>query len=393
VPSRLLSEEERQARRARVREARQAKAAAARERAAEEERRLRQEALWGPHVPRWVPYETRLLGVPRPPGETPAKAAERAAEARRARGSLDATPAPLFGRDEEVFFPPTDPREVTRFEWTPGYSRRTGLVAVKAGMTAMWDSWGKRHALTVLWVHANQVVQVKTEAVEGVYALQIGAGWRKPKQVTKPLLGHFAAAGLDVKRKLMEFRVTPDAILPVGLELTAAHFMPGQLVDVQGLSKGKGTAGVMERWDFRGFGKTHGTGPIGRHGGSVGMRKTTSEIWKGKKMPGRKGNLRQTEHNLEVFRVDPRRDLLYVRGHIPGNVGGWVRVQDAVRAPNQFHLGLSGKGTNTPGRRQGPLGPPPFPTFLDALSEDELSDEKRWTTTFGAKNPFSNVEG
>jgi len=397
-PSRLLSGEALEARRARLEGLRKAREEAKRERADAEAARARRELVWGAHAARWEPFADRLVPVARPPrGATVAEAAQRAAEERRVRGNLSLVPGgggggQAAGAAAAPFFPPTDPREVQRFEWTPGYSRRTGLVAIKAGMTAMWDSWGVRHPLTILWVHANQVVQVKTEAVEGVYALQVGAGRKKPKQVSKPLLGHFAAAGLDVKRKLMEFRVTPDAILPVGLELGAAHFVPGQLVDVQGVSKGKGTAGVMERWDFRGFPKTHGTGPIGRHGGSVGMRKTTSKIWKGKKMAGRKGNLRQTEHNLEVFRVDPRRDLLFVRGHCPGNVGGWVRVQDAVRSPNQFHLGAKGKGSKTPGRRHGPLGPPPFPTFLDALSPEELDDKERWTTTFGTKNPFANNE-
>ena len=249
-----------------------------------------------------------------------------------------------------------------------GQSKRTGAVAIKLGMLGEYDSWGCRHALTVLLVHANHVTQVKTDAGEGYTALQVGAGEAKPKRVTKQLLGHLAKAGLACgassedaigtppKRKLWEFRVTPDAVVPPGTKISAAHFVPGQRVDVCGTSKGKGFQGGMKRHGFSGQRATHGVSKTRRAIGSTGQCQTPGRVFKGKKMPGHMGVDRVTVQSLVVYKVDAARDLVYVKGHVPGNNGGWVRISDATKgalfdAPEKLALA------------------PPFPT----LSEEALA--------------------
>jgi large subunit ribosomal protein L3 len=177
------------------------------------------------------------------------------------------------------------------------------------------------------------VTQVKTEAKEGYTAVQVGVGSKKAKQVTKPLAGHFLAAGLPIKRHLAEFRVTPDALLPVGTPLAAAHFKAGQYVDVSGTTIGKGFAGVMKRWNFRGQGASHGNSLAHRALGSTGGRQDPGRTWKGKKMPGRMGGERRTVHSLLVQRVDGARGLLYLHGQVPGHSGGVLEVKDALRKP------------------------------------------------------------
>ena len=174
---------------------------------------------------------------------------------------------------------------------------------------------------------------MKTVAKEGYTALQIGAGSKKEKQVTAPLAGHFKWAGVPIKRHVAEFRVTPDALLPVGTMLTAAHFKAGQYVDVSGTSIGKGFAGAMKRWNFRGQGASHGNSVSHRAIGSTGGRQDPGRTWKGKKMPGRLGGDRRTVHSLLVQRVDAARGLLYLHGQVPGHAGGVIEVKDALRKP------------------------------------------------------------
>ncbi|KAI7844183.1 hypothetical protein COHA_002318 [Chlorella ohadii] len=232
-----------------------------------------------------------------------------------------------------------------------GSTRRTGLVAVKVGMTQEWDAWGVRVPLTVLWVDDCQVVQVKTDEREGYTALQLGAGAKRPKQLRGSLRGHFEAAGVPLKRKVAEFRVTPDALLPVGHELRASHFVAGQFVDVSGTSIGKGFQGVMKRWGFSGQPASHGNSLAHRAAGSTGACQDPGKVFKGKKMPGRMGGERVTVQNCQVFRVDPVRNLLYVRGQVPGHKGNWVLVKDSVK-----------KST----AQQPPL---PVPTMLEATAE------------------------
>lgn len=210
-------------------------------------------------------------------------------------------------------------------------TRRTGLVAIKVGMTQEWDAWGARVPLTILWVDDCQVVQVKTEEKEGYTALQLGSGAKRPKQLHGTLRGHFEAAGVPLKRKLAEFRVSPDALLPVGFELRSSHFVAGQFVDVAGTSIGKGFQGVMKRWGFAGQPASHGASLSHRSAGSIGACQDPGKVFKGKKMAGRMGGERVTVQNCQVFRVDPARNLLYVQGHVPGHKGNWVLVKDSVK--------------------------------------------------------------
>ncbi|KDO20448.1 hypothetical protein SPRG_14320 [Saprolegnia parasitica CBS 223.65] len=229
--------------------------------------------------------------------------------------------------------------------WTPE-SKRTGLLATKMGMISVFDDWGLSHACTVLQVEECQVTQVKDKETHGFTSLQIGAGLRKAKNVTKPVLGHLAKAGVPAKRELAEFRVTDDALIPAGTTLNALHFAPGQYVDVCGTSKGKGFQGVMKRHNFAGQPASHGNSKTERHMGSSGQCQDPGKVWKGKKMPGRMGGKRVTRDNLWVFKVDPERNLLYVKGTVPGAPGGIVRVTDARKK----------KFTDD--------ALPPFPTFI-----------------------------
>jgi 50S ribosomal protein uL3 len=152
----------------------------------------------------------------------------------------------------------------------PSRPRRSGVIAIKAGMTQEWDHWGVRIPLTVLWIDDCQVVQVKRPESDGYWGLQLGAGAKRPKQLPSSLRGHYAAAGVPLKRKLAEFRITADAQLPVGAELRASHFVAGQFVDVTGTSIGKGFQGVMKRWGFAGQPASHGNSLAHRGAGSTG---------------------------------------------------------------------------------------------------------------------------
>lgn len=211
-----------------------------------------------------------------------------------------------------------------------------------------FDEWGRRHALTVLIVDNCQVICTKTEVKHGYFGLQLGVCPAKVKNVSKPMRGHFEAAGVAPKRKVAEFRVKgEDALVPVGTRLSAAHFVPGQLVDVCGITKGKGYQGAMKRHGFGGMRATHGTGPVHRSLGSTGQCQGPGRVFKGKKMAGRMGNDRVTLQNLWVYKVDVARNLVFVKGHVPGQNGGFVRITDAVKGPKY-----------PPGTE------PPFPTYL-----------------------------
>ncbi|CAM6087683.1 unnamed protein product [Calypogeia fissa] len=247
-------------------------------------------------------------------------------------------------------------------------SRRTGVVAIKCGMTAEWDRWGSRIPVTVLWVDDNQVTQVKTEGKEGHYALQVGAGQKKPKQLSKPELGHFIAQGVPLKRKLVEFRVSEDGLLPVGTSINVRHFVPGQYIDVAGITTGKGFQGGMKRWGFSGMPASHGASLSHRSIGSTGGRQDPGKVFKGKKMPGQMGAKRTTIKNIWVYRIDPARNLMWVKGQIPGHAGNFVELRDAVfNKPDPSSL--------------------PFPTFFPSPGED-VSSLEPVEVNVGDKDPF-----
>ncbi len=208
---------------------------------------------------------------------------------------------------------------------------RTGLIARKLGMTRLFGEDGAHVGVTVLQVDGCDVVAVRSKDKDGYVAVQLGAGSRKAKNVTKPLRGHFAKAKVEPKAKLAEFRVDEDAVLEPGARLSAAHFVAGQFVDVQGVSIGKGFAGAMKRWNFRGLEASHGVSISHRSHGSTGNRQDPGRVFKNKKMAGHMGHRTRTVQNLEVFGVDAERGLIMVKGGVPGPKGGWVRVRDAVK--------------------------------------------------------------
>jgi large subunit ribosomal protein L3 len=227
---------------------------------------------------------------------------------------------------------------------------RTGLIAQKLGMTRRFMDDGIHVPITVLKVDNVQVVQQRTSDTDGYAALQLGWGTAKVKNVSKPMRGHFAKAKVEPKRKLMEFRVADDALVDVGQEIVASHFVPGQKVDVCGTTIGKGFAGGMKRHGFGGLRASHGVSINHRSLGSTGQCQDPGKVFKGKKMAGQMGNVRVTTQNLEIVDVDDERGLILVRGAIPGSKGGFVRITDAVKAsrPDDAPYPAATKGDAAP---------------------------------------------
>jgi large subunit ribosomal protein L3 len=212
---------------------------------------------------------------------------------------------------------------------------RTGLIAKKLGMTRIFTDDGNHVPVTVLRIDNCQVVAQRTVERDGYTALQLGVGAAKVKNVTKPNRGHFAKAKVEPKAKLAEFRVSEDALVEIGAEITAAHFVPGQYVDVVGTSIGKGFAGGMKRHNFGGLRATHGVSVSHRSLGSTGQRQSPGKTFKNKKMAGHLGAERVTTQSLVVVSADVERGVLMIRGSVPGSEGGWVLIKDAAkrRAP------------------------------------------------------------
>ncbi len=208
---------------------------------------------------------------------------------------------------------------------------RSGILAKKVGMTRLFLEDGRQVPVTVLQLDNLQVVAQRTKEKDGYTAVQLGAGSPKIKRVSKAMRGHFAAASVEPKRKLAEFRVTEDNLIDVGAELSAEHFLAGQKVDVSGTSIGKGFAGVMKRHNFGGLRASHGVSISHRSHGSTGQCQDPGKVFKGKKMAGHMGAARITTQNLEVVRTDADRGLIMVKGAVPGSKGGWVTVKDAVK--------------------------------------------------------------
>ena len=208
---------------------------------------------------------------------------------------------------------------------------RTGLIAQKLGMSRVFDEGGAHVPVTVLKIDNCQVVGVRTAEKNGYTAVQLGVGTVKVKNLSKAERGHFAKAKVEPKRKLAEFRVSEDALLEVGVELGANHFVPGQFVDVTGTTIGKGFAGAMKRWNFGGLRATHGVSVSHRSHGSTGNRQDPGRTFPNKKMAGHLGVERVTTPNLKVVSADADRGILLVRGAVPGAEGGFVLIRDAVK--------------------------------------------------------------
>lgn len=242
--------------------------------------------------------------------------------------------------------------------WVPE-SRRTGLIASKMGMMGVWDTQGKRVVCTVLRIENCQVIQVKnTMTKKGMqHSLQVGGGRRNPKRVQKSMLVHCMKAGVKPKRMYKEFFVSENALLPPGTRITARHFVPGQYVDVWSRSKGKGFAGVMKKFGFKGQRQSHGTNKTHRQMGSTGQCQTPGKVWKGKKMPGRMGGNKQVTRSLLLYKIDVEKDLLFVKGPVPGPVKVQVAVADALY------------------KRFIPECAPPYPTYFLPEGETEPFDE------------------
>lgn len=264
----------------------------------------------------------------------------------------------VFGHDISEF-----DDEYTPQNWIARLNRRCGALAIKVGMMPVWDEWGERHACTVLYLDNNVVIRTFTEEEDGYIGVQVGAGHRKKKNVSKPLLGHYKKygiidtdidTGIDVDNNVngngydnngygntkqppyivREFRMTHEEYaLKQGDKIHARHFTPGQNVDVSAISKGKGFQGAMKRWNFSGMPATHGTSLSHRSLGSTGQCQDPGRVFKGKKMAGRMGGDRVTTQNLRIVKIDRGRNLIYIKGPVPGQKGNFVEIKDAVKKP------------------------------------------------------------
>ena len=208
---------------------------------------------------------------------------------------------------------------------------RSGLIVQKVGMTRLFTEAGKHVPVTVLKLDKCQVVAQRTEEKDGYTAVQLGSGFAKVKRTSRAMRGHFAKANVEPKRRIAEFRVSPDNLIDVGAELAANHFVEGQKVDATGVSIGKGFAGAMKRHNFGGLRASHGVSISHRSHGSTGQCQDPGKVFKGKKMAGHMGDVRVTMQNLEVVKTDITRGLVMVKGAVPGAKGGWVLLRDAVK--------------------------------------------------------------
>ena len=209
---------------------------------------------------------------------------------------------------------------------------RTGVIAKKVGMTRLFQEDGRHVPVTVLALEECQVVSHRTAERDGYFALQVGSGTAKQKNVNKPQREHFAKAEVGLKMKVAEFRLeSEEGFLPVGATISAEHFVAGQKVDITGHTQGKGFQGAMKRWGFGGMRATHGVSISHRAHGSTGQRQDPGKVFKGKKMAGHMGDKQRTQQNLEIVRTDAERGLLFVKGSVPGSKNSWLVVRDAVK--------------------------------------------------------------
>jgi large subunit ribosomal protein L3 len=253
---------------------------------------------------------------------------------------------------------------------------RTGVIAKKLGMARFFDEAGAHVPVTVLSLEGCQVVAQRTQDKDGYVALQLGAGAKKAKNTSKAMRGHFAKGEVEPKRTLAEFRVSEDNLIDVGAEITADHFVPGQKVDVTGVTVGKGFAGAMKRWNFGGLRATHGVSVSHRSHGSTGNRQDPGRTFPGKKMAGHLGQETVTTLNVTVWRVDTERNLILVKGSVPGTEGTFVKIRDAVKsalpadAPKPGAFRKSGQ-----------------PTAVEAAADEAPAEEAATTEAPAAEAP------
>jgi large subunit ribosomal protein L3 len=268
---------------------------------------------------------------------------------------------------------------------------RTGVIAKKLGMARFFDEAGTHVPVTVLSLEGCQVVAQRTQDKDGYVALQLGAGAKKPKNTSKAMRGHFAKAEVEPKRTIMEFRVSEDMLIDVGAELTADHYLPGQKIDVTGVTVGKGFQGAMKRWNFGGMRATHGVSVSHRAHGSTGQRQDPGKTFKGKKMAGHLGQETVTTLNLTVWRVDVERGLILVKGAVPGTEGDFVKIRDAVKS-------AAPKDVPTPGafRKAGEEPKAPAaeeePAIVEAAAEAPAAEEPAVSAAPEAEAPAVETE-
>ena len=243
---------------------------------------------------------------------------------------------------------------------------RTGVIAKKMGMTRLFQEDGRHVPVTVLVLDNVQVVARKEADRDGYVAVQLGAGSAKVKNVAKPQRGHFGKAEVEPKARVVEFRVAEDALLDVGAEISADHFVAGQYVDITGQTQGKGFAGAMKRWGFGGLRATHGVSVSHRSHGSTGNRQDPGRVFKNKKMAGHMGDRQRTQQNLEIVQTDAERGLLFVKGSVPGSKGAWLLVKDSVKVPRPaeapYPAGLKAVASNDPAPVEAPVEAAPEAT-------------------------------
>ncbi len=251
---------------------------------------------------------------------------------------------------------------------------RIGVIAKKVGMTRLFQEDGRHVPVTVLALEDCQVVSHRTGERDGYFAVQLGAGEAKQKNVAKPQREHFAKAQVPLKKKVAEFRVDgEDGLVPVGSTISAEHFVAGQMVDITGHTQGKGFAGAMKRWGFGGMRATHGVSISHRAHGSTGNRQDPGRVFKNKKMAGHMGARQRTQQNLEIVRTDADRALLFVKGSVPGAKNGWLLVRDAVKLPMPegapFPGAILGDRKSAPEHEEAPAG------MVEHAAEHEVHDE------------------
>ncbi|QDM39714.1 50S ribosomal protein L3 [Altererythrobacter sp. TH136] len=250
---------------------------------------------------------------------------------------------------------------------------RSGVIAKKVGMTRLFQEDGRHVPVTVLALEDCQVVSHRTADRDGYYAVQLGAGEAKQKNVNKPQREAFAKAEVGLKMRVAEFRVSgEDALIPVGSTISAEHFIAGQKVDITGHTQGKGFAGAMKRWGFGGMRATHGVSISHRAHGSTGQRQDPGKVFKNKKMAGHMGDRQRTQQNLEVVRTDAARGLIFVKGSVPGTKNSWMLVRDAVKLTAPEGLPFPGAVLDrnaAPQHEEAPAG------LVEAAAEHEVHDQ------------------